>query len=112
VAAGDHLGLQFEYDTPELGESKTVHRVQAFAGPTATHVGQIIWSSKEIRNVIVSSDQQRRGVATRMFDHAQGLAASNPRIPAPKHSKDRTDAGDAWARQVGGRLPRRRQVAD
>jgi hypothetical protein len=68
----------------------------------------MMWNAKEISNIGVSADQQRRGVATGMYQHAQQLAATNARIPAPKHSADRTTAGDAWARSVGGRLPRKK----
>ena len=112
MPAEEHLGLQFEHNMLDLGERKPIHQVRALAGPTATEVGQLLWNNKQIRNVIVSPDQQRRGIATRMFEHAQGLAAAYPSIPAPKHSPDRTAAGDAWANAVGGRLPRRKRDAD
>jgi ribosomal protein S18 acetylase RimI-like enzyme len=108
MAAHENLGLQFNYSTVDVGERKPIHRVQATTGPTSTYVGEMVWSGKEIRNIGVSPDQQRRGIATRLYEHAQGLAAANPRIPAPKHSKDRTTSGDAWAQSVGGRLPRRK----
>jgi hypothetical protein len=97
---------QFKYDTPELGESRTVHRVRAFADSGA-HVGDMLWDSKQIRNIGVPSDQQRRGIATQLWHEGNRLASENKKIPAPKHSADRTAAGDAWAKSVGGRLPRR-----
>ncbi len=97
---------QFQYDNPDLGESKIVHRVRAFADSGA-HVGDMLWDSKGIRNIGVPADQQRRGVATQLWQEGQRLSSENAKIPAPKHSADRTKAGDAWARSVGGRLPRR-----
>jgi hypothetical protein len=100
--------VQFRYDTIDVGEKTALHRVRAFAGPTETHVGDLLWNAKGIRNVLVSPDQQRRGIATGMYQHAHSLASSNQRIPRPKHSADRTKAGDAWARSVGGRIPRRK----
>jgi hypothetical protein len=99
--------MQFHYDTFDVGEPKPLHRVKAFSGQV--QLGTMLWSGKEIRNIGVNADQQRRGVATGMYEHAQGLAAENQRIPAPRHSPDRTAAGDAWARKVGGRLPRRKE---
>ena len=106
MPADEHLGLQFRYDTFDVGEPKPLHRLKAFAGPV--HMGSMLWSGKEIRNIGVNADQQRRGVATGMYQHAQQLAEENARIPQPKHSADRTAAGDAWARSVGGRLPRKK----
>lgn len=67
----------------------------------------MLWSNKHVLNIGVSADQQRRGVATALWNEAHRLAGEVQRIPKPKHSPDRTNAGDAWARSVGGRLPRR-----
>ena len=100
--------IQFQYDNPDFGESKPSHRVQALAGPTGSKVGEMIWNSKGIRNIGVGEQFQRRGVATAMWGEGQRLASENRKIPQPKHSPERTKAGDAWARSVGGPLPRRR----
>ena len=45
---------------------------------------------------------KRHGIGTGMWQYAQ-KAGLNPR-----HSDERTDEGDAWARSVGGKLPPRR----
>lgn len=74
-----------------------------------TEIGRLVWNSRHIGNVEVKPEFQRQGIATGMIEHARLLAELNHRIPQPKHSDDRTEAGDAWARSVGGRLPRRRQ---
>lgn len=100
--------IQFQYDTIDTG-GLALHRVRAFAGPTNTHVGDLLWNRTGIHNISVAADQQRRGVATGMYRHAQELAQEHKKIPQPKHSSDRTTAGDAWARSVGGRLPRRKK---
>lgn len=71
-------------------------------------IGHLRWNRREIGDVDVHEDFQGRGIATSMYRHAQSLAQQTKSIPTPKHSPDRTDAGDAWARSVGGRLPRRR----
>jgi hypothetical protein len=45
-----------------------------------------------------------------MYFHAKRTAAHTRGVKEPKHSRDRTNEGDAWARTVGGALPRRRPV--
>jgi hypothetical protein len=101
------LSPQFQYDTMDVGERRPLHRIQAFAGPTYAHVGTMLWDSKHIRNINTNPGFERRGVATSMWNEGQRLASESG-VPAPKHSPDRTAAGDAWARSVGGRLPRRK----
>jgi hypothetical protein len=101
--------IQFHYDTPDLGESKTVHRITARGGPLYNELGSMLWQSKSIRNIGVSPGLERRGIATAMWHEGHRLAGENARIPQPKHSADRTKSGDAWARSVGGRLPRRKR---
>lgn len=45
---------------------------------------------------------RRRGVATAM------LATARTRDPKIRHSQSRTNDGEAWARSLGERLPKRR----
>jgi GNAT superfamily N-acetyltransferase len=75
-----------------------------------TEIGKLVWNNRRIGNVEVKPEFQRQGIATGMLEHARLLAELNTRIPQPKHSNDRTTAGDAWARSVGGPLPRRRDL--
>ncbi len=100
--------VQFQYDTPDLGTSSTIHRVRAMS-QHGMEVGSLLWDSKQIRNVGVPEQHQRQGVATALWEEGHRMAGENARIPQPKHSADRTNAGDAWARSVGGKLPRRKQ---
>ena len=67
--------------------------------------GSMNWhpKSREVTSVHVQEEHRRKGVATAMWNMAQ--AAS----PKPRHSDDRTDAGDAWSKAVGGRRPARRK---
>jgi hypothetical protein len=111
LPADEHLGLQFDYDNPELGTAKVVHRVTARAGPLLNEVGRMLWNSRSILNIDVDPQHARRGVATSMWNEGHRLAEQNARVPAPKHSPDRTAMGDAWARSVGGQLPRRKRDA-
>jgi ribosomal protein S18 acetylase RimI-like enzyme len=76
------------------------HRIKAL-DPEGTPVATLAWDSKQIKNVEVDSAHQGKGLATAMWDMGQEIK------PRPKHSRDRTDAGDAWAKKVGGPLPRR-----
>lgn len=62
------------------------------------NAGQVDW-------VEVDPSYRRLGIGRQMWEHAQGLGLR----PSPKHSTDRTDSGDAWARSVGGRVPRRKE---
>lgn len=100
------LGKQFDivYSAPEMGAS--YHAVSADLGDGRA---ELQWDSKHVRNVKVPEQFQRKGVATALWNEAQRLASDSSRIPAPKHSADRTNDGDAWARSVGGKLPRRKQ---
>lgn len=86
------------YHPPEMGVN--VHTIRAEHEGQA--VGAMVWTRKshEIHNVHVQPDHQRKGLATAMWNMGQELR------PKPKHSPDRTESGDAWARKVGGRIPR------
>lgn len=109
MPAHEHInGVQFQYDTPDWGESHPVHRITATGGE-GTWAGSLVWSGKGIREVDVHPNFRRQGVATSLWNEGHRLASENAMIPAPKHSSDRTTAGDAWARSVGGRLPRRKK---
>ena len=54
----------------------------------------------------VHPDHRRQGVATAMLAAARGAGAT------VLHSTDRSDAGDAWARSVGGDVPERASSPD
>jgi hypothetical protein len=93
--------IQFDYE--RYGSEHNVIARDTAGG----FVGNMRWSNKQVRNVMVNPEHQRQGVATAMWQEGHRLASENQRIPAPRHSPDRTSAGDAWAKSVGGRLPRR-----
>ncbi len=93
--------MQFHYE--RYGSE---HNVIA-RDPGGDFVGNMRWSAKQVRNVMVNPEHQRQGVATGMWNEGHRLAETNAKIPKPKHSPDRTNEGDAWAKSVGGRLPRR-----
>ena len=69
-------------------------------------VGELQWDpgDKQIQNIEVNPKHQRKGLATAMWDHANSLSHSGMKL---QHSPVRSDAGDAWAKSVGGYLPER-----
>ena len=97
-------GRQFNYIAPGMYSSG--HHLTAHSS-SGELLGGMEWDAKQIRAIDVRPDAQRRGVATDLWNEGHRLASENARIPAPKHSKDRTNQGDAWAKSVGGTLPRR-----
>jgi hypothetical protein len=99
--------VQFEYrhyPPSESGISFDQHRVAATRG--GSEIGHMSWSQKGVH--FIQSMEPRQGVATALWHEGHRLAAENPKIVKPAHSADRTDSGDAWAKSVGGRLPRRK----
>jgi hypothetical protein len=102
--------FRMEYLTRDTGGSKPRHVVKAFLGDGDTPLGSMGWTSDGITSIdVYDPNNTRKGIATAMWEHGHRLAEENARIPKPKHSSDRTREGDAWARAVGGRLPRRKQ---
>ena len=105
MSASDHLGLQFSYSPPEMGRNS--HMLRASIPGQEHEAGSLEWGARGIRFVEVARSNRRQGVATALWNEGHRLAENHGRIPKPKHSAERTDEGDAWARSVGGRLPRR-----
>lgn len=97
--------MQFEYLDPESQGQTRTHRINAMRG--GEKLGHMSWDRKRIVNIDVDPEHQRQGVATALWNEGHRLAGEVQRIPQPRHSADRTTKGDAWARSVGGRLPRR-----
>lgn len=100
--------LQFNYKSPDA--DFPFHRMEADLPGFGT-VGHLDWTSRGIRAVGVAQDIQRQGVATALYNSARAVARTNRRVPQPRHSSDRTTAGTAWAKSVGGRLPRQPKAA-
>lgn len=111
MAAHESLSdVQFEYrhyPPSESGISFDQHKV--IAKRAGSEVGHMSWSHKGVH--FIQALEPRRGIGTALWNEGHRLASENPGIVKPVHSADRTDSGDAWARSVGGRLPRRRKEA-
>jgi len=136
MPADEHLGAQFATvfhpANPKAMGGISTHTVEAWApdhastdwaqahpserdtyagsslDPGIRPISSLSWHHKtgEIRGVYTTPELQRQGVASSLFSEAQSIAGQRG-VSVPKHSSDRTTAGDAWARSVGGRLPRR-----
>ena len=90
-----------QYEAVDEGERKPRHVITAYRGNEK--VGELNWygTTGTIHNVDVDEAHARQGLATAMWEWGQEMPKK------PKHSADRTAMGDAWAKAVGGKLPRR-----
>lgn len=69
-------------------------------------IGEMSWHKDgEIKNLTVQDTHQRRGIATTMYDIAKSATAK--KNVALRHSPQRTDMGEAWAKSTGDPLPLR-----
>jgi ribosomal protein S18 acetylase RimI-like enzyme len=86
----------------------SLHYLEATSGDEV--VGKLNWvhSSGRISGIYVPKEHRRKGIATAMYNHAVKLSDTNRNISKPKLTDDRTNDGEAWARSLGVRLPRRR----
>ena len=76
-------------------------------------MGAIQWHAQrgEILGVAVEPEYRRMGVAHTLFHEAKRIAREQG-LTEPTHSSDRSDMGDAWAKSVGGELPKRKKLSD
>ena len=83
--------------------------IGAFVGEDK--VGHLSWNPKtgSISKVHVHERHRRKGIATAMWNHAQEVSKKLKIFP-PHHTEERTDMGDAWAKKVGGNLPKNKGV--
>jgi len=110
-------GVQFRYTAPSKRGFFAYHQLQAIAPEVKNRnsqtgkglvVGTLQWHPKtgDVNWVRTHQDYRGLGVATTMWEKANKLSADTG-IKAPKHSKHRTEEGEAWAKQVGGEMPPR-----
>jgi GNAT superfamily N-acetyltransferase len=112
----EHNGYNISYEGPIYsslygdGQHSETLSVRA-SHPEHGDVGHLYWHPRTgtIKDVLVHGDHQGQGIATQMYNLAHRVAATTRGVPKPQHSQDRTDAGDSWAKKVGGRLPRRKK---
>lgn len=114
MAAQDSInGIQFRFEKGNprspIGKEQR-HRVVA-ENEFSDYVGELEWyprGNRAISNIFVEGNYRRGGIATGMWNYAHEIAKTTRGVQPPKHSADRTNDGEAWARSVSKRLPQRR----
>ena len=104
----------------EQWESSPGHTVTYIPNMTRHHPNWYILSDnktgKHLSNMVIGREgdvqavetdpkKRRQGHATELWHAANEHAETTPGVPTPKHSRQRTRAGDAWAKKVGGDVP-------
>lgn len=103
-------GLQYQFNNGD-----TSARLNAFPPgadqATAKPLATMAWRKRsgEIHMIAVDESARRQGVATTLLERARQIASETRGVPRPRHSSDRTDAGEAWARSLGERIPKRHE---
>jgi ribosomal protein S18 acetylase RimI-like enzyme len=109
----DQFHFAFRQAKPKEMESRPMHELRVYGETRGRYgsMGEMYWHHKtgEIANITVHEPFRRQGVATAMLGHARQLAGETRGVRPPRHSPDRTESGEAWARSLGERLPRRQQ---
>lgn len=109
MAAKDHIqGEQFKFKY-QLNEG--MHTLNTLTPDLKRSLGWMQWKDDggELEHIMVNWDERRKGIATTMWNRAHQLAQERGITP-PRHSANRTDDGNAWAKAVGGELPRRKRA--
>ena len=105
--------FRFEKGNPKSPIGKeTRHKVVAETND-GDYAGNLEWYSRgnnHISDIFVEGNYRREGVATGMFNYAHEMAKTTRGVQPPKHSPDRTDEGDAWAKSTGKRVPQRQHL--
>lgn len=93
-----------EYFTQDGLEVPTVydHEVTVIHKPSKALVADMTWTDDgPLYGIAVDGNHQRRGIATKMVEHATKVAgASNYRIPFPQRSDNETEEGEAWSKAM------------
>lgn len=109
----EQFHYQFKQAKPKEMPPQPHHELWAYGETPGWYgsVGMMRWHHKtgEIGGIGVHEPFQRQGVATAMLGRAREIAADTRGVRPPRHSPDRTEAGEAWARSLGDRLPKRRK---
>lgn len=103
--APEHAGTDWAKAHP----SERNQLVGSFMDPGIRPIGSMSWHHQtgEVRGIDTDPGHRRQGVASSMWAEGQRVAGETRGVKLPKHSAQRTTAGDAWAKSVGGRLPKR-----
>lgn len=65
------------------------------------HAGHMYWGDKGVNDIYVEPEHRNKGVATHLWNMANRLHTEGA-ARKPIHSTERTAAGMAWSKKVGG----------
>jgi len=102
MSAQDNLSSeQFEDYKLSFNRGDESHLIEAYKGKYGP-VAHLEWDAKtgETKDINVTPEHQRKGLATAMWNMAQ----KSDKIK-PVHSSVRSVEGEKWAKSVGGKLP-------
>ena len=91
-----------------MDTSENLHRLEAL-DEWDDYAGTMEWHPKtgELKNIFVEPNLRRQGIATAMWSRAKEIASETRGVVSPRHSPDRTDEGDVWAKSTGDKVPPR-----
>jgi hypothetical protein len=103
----DQFNLHFSTEPKYTQGDEKIHVIEARENTYNRRIGHMIWDAQRghIIRINVNRDVARKGLGTEMWKTGHDIASQDPSVVPPKHSKDRTLAGELWARRVGGDLP-------
>jgi hypothetical protein len=103
----DQFSLHFSTAPKYNTGDDQIHMLEAHSTDNGQRLGHMIWDAQRghIIRIKVNRDVARKGLGTEMWQTGHAIASEDPSVIAPKHSRDRTIAGELWARRVGGELP-------
>jgi len=116
----EHIKTAHPEVSPPLAWKSGEHKIEYHPNLTPVHPHLYILSDaqsgKYLSNMVLNREgkvdavethpkHRRQGLATKLWNEAQGHSEEYPGVPAPKHSTSRTRAGDAWAKKIGGEVP-------
>lgn len=89
-----------------MDSSEHLHKLEA-RDEFDDYIGTMTWHpiTGELKNIFVEPNWRRQGMATALWNQGKELSANTRGVVQPKHSPDRTDEGDLWAKSTGDRVP-------
>lgn len=121
IQVGDnpkHKQLMAWKSTDDLGTHEITYHHGSMGVGTAEHNfvmhdsdGQFVATmglghDGEIKHIETHPELRRQGLATKLYKFGHELHDDIDTFPAPQHSESRTDSGNAWAKAVGGVIPK------
>jgi len=98
----EHPPIRYIYDTNARPGYAKHHFVMHNANNRL--LGQLsLQDDGTISAIEVHPEVRRKGIATALYNAAKQASQTNPDIPSPKHSYERTPSGEAWSKSTAKR---------